>query len=80
MRARPGHVDATTNEPACVKDPNRPIQIIGSEGNDAISILGASHVPDSIPITIDGRGGGPGDDTITGGPGKDTIMGDSSSS
>ena len=45
----------------CIRDVHRPILIEGSEAKDSVSIFSSSDVPDSIPITIRGRGG---DDTM----------------
>jgi Ca2+-binding RTX toxin-like protein len=76
------HTSQYSSGALCVLDPNRPIRIEGSEGKDSISIFSAGDVPDSVPITVDGKGG---DDqikdaydsstgrTFSGGAGNDKI-------
>src|SRR5919107_200192 len=68
----------------CEWNASRPLTIVGSEGNDAISLFGTSSVPDTMPVTIDGRGGndqikdtydGSAGRTLTGGAGNDKIEG-----
>jgi Ca2+-binding RTX toxin-like protein len=78
------HTTQYSSGPLCVLDPNRPIRIEGSEAKDSISIFSAADVPDSVPITVDGKGG---DDqikdaydstagrTFSGGAGNDKIEG-----
>src|SRR3954470_18962309 len=41
----------------CQWDPNRPLTIIGSDAKDYLSLFSSSDVPDSMPISMDGRGG-----------------------
>ncbi len=64
--------------------PRGPLRIEGSEGNDSISLFSASEVPDSLAVTIDGKGGddelkdtydGRAGRTIIGGAGNDKIQG-----
>jgi hypothetical protein len=61
-----------------------PIRIEGSEAADSISIFSAHDVPDSIPITVDGKGGddqikdaydGTAGRTLIGGAGNDKLLG-----
>jgi hemolysin type calcium-binding protein len=68
----------------CDRSPTRPIKIEGSDAKDDISIYSSDAVPDSIPVTIDGKGG---DDRIkdaydssagrvlSGGAGNDELTG-----
>jgi Ca2+-binding RTX toxin-like protein len=70
----------------CTWDPNRPLRIEGSAARDWITVSSGDHIPDSMPITINGNGG---DDqledvyaidstaarTINGGAGNDKIFG-----
>jgi hypothetical protein len=60
------------------------LRIEGSDGKDSISIFSASDVPDSMAISIDGKGGddqikdaydGQAGRTLLGGPGNDTVIG-----
>ena len=78
------HTTEYSSGPLCVLDPHRPIRIEGSDAKDSISIFSSSDVPDSVPVTVDGKGG---DDQIrdaydstagrsfSGGAGNDKIQG-----
>jgi hypothetical protein len=70
----------------CDRDPNRAIRIEGSNQRDYVSVFSTQDVPDSIPITINGRGGDDtlkdaygfnshGGRTINGGDGNDELEG-----
>jgi Ca2+-binding RTX toxin-like protein len=68
----------------CKLNPTMPLRIEGSDAKDSLGIFSASSVPDSMPITIDGKGGddaikdaydGEAGRTLLGGAGNDAIEG-----
>ncbi len=67
----------------CPLDPNQPLRIEGSAGNDRLSIFN-NDVPDAKPIQIHGNAGNDEIEDVftstagrvlTGGPGNDTVLG-----
>ena len=70
----------------CDRDPNRPIRVDGSNQRDYMSLFSPEDVPDSIPVTFNGRGGddtlkdaygvhSTGGRTLNGGDGNDELNG-----